>query len=106
MGQEARARKGRCFMSKHTAGPWEITIQNSPLQPHPINRETAYKIDNEPKTEGLHPTEEQYANARLIAAAPELYQMLRLVRNKFANVLMDCQKEEIDKLLSKAEGVQ
>ena len=45
------------------------------------------------------------ANAALIAAAPEMYQMLRLVRMRFASDLKPEQIKEIDDLLEKAEGV-
>lgn len=40
----------------------------------------------------------------LIAAAPEMYQMLRLMRNRFAFELNANEKKDIDELLSKIEN--
>jgi len=40
----------------------------------------------------------------LFLAAPEMYQILRLFRNKFADELGTIHKEEIDLLLAKIEG--
>lgn len=50
---------------KYTPGPWKV---------EPIDRNGRYKIETE-----LHSTDEALANARLIAAAPEMYRLLHAI---------------------------
>ena len=88
-------------MSKHTPGPWDfvtLSIDGSAY--------TVFAVDDNAPSKKIcffeNPSDlgEQIANARLIAAAPEMYLLLRTLRN--------CMKGEasemIDEVLAKAEG--
>lgn len=60
-------------MSKYTVGPWDVVV--SSYKPYnflikPVPGQVVAEIDN------LESAEETYANARLIAAAPELLEAL------------------------------
>ena len=68
-------------MSKHTPGPWEVnytkaTTQIKPNDGHGIVATIPVRYS---KTDNLA---ENAANARLIAAAPELLEALKLVRHR------------------------
>ena len=61
-------------MSKHTPGPWTVKLNR--VERHPV-----YGPDGEPVARCLCPrpsTKEWDANARLIAAAPEMLEALEL----------------------------
>ena len=64
--------------TKHTPGPWTATLANTII---PAKRTriiaTAWRNSELPSI----PEEEQAANAKLIAAAPELLEALRSVRD-------------------------
>lgn len=74
-------------MSKHTAGPWDYTKE---LQGYYI-WQTARECGNNPQRVALaawgENAEQEEANARLIAAAPEMLEALRAVQ-KAQNALM------------------
>ena len=57
--------------TKATPGPWEVSIFNQQLG-NSNKRQTLYTIKDCEISYSIHPTEEQEANARLIAAAPDL----------------------------------
>lgn len=122
-------------MSKHTPGPWELTTDglgvcvalNSflhPTEPRKLTESECEKEGVEPCddytiadcSDGLlaRPSEECEANARLIAAAPELYRVVCMDRDKhlmgkaaFAKKYgIDWEKinDERLKAIAKAEG--
>lgn len=88
-------------MGKHTKGPWNLYEYknnfntNQWINVHCGTKKIAHITGNYP---------EYRDNAELIAAAPELYQKLRLLRQCYSNTLIDRHKKEIDDLLAKAEG--
>ena len=66
--------------TKHTPGPWSVINRGEPtLQ---VNHVTAWYVGGQPKAESsvavvyFNGTQEGAANARLIAAAPALYEAL------------------------------
>jgi len=72
----------------HTPGPWEY--QYSPYTSQDGQEIPAFEVHGEHKvcdTNENRPSEEQEANARLIAAAPELFQTLLF----FFNIMHDYQ---------------
>lgn len=98
--------------NKHTPGPWFIGamndalfVINEPPRPAPtdaVNTSLTTKViakPGEPFAEGFS-REEYEANARLIAAAPEL---LAIAREAFAHMPHEMQKE-VDAVLCKVEG--
>ena len=69
-------------MSKHTPGPWEYVRETEHMGGHPYTVAHKVKVGQELLTVGCHgyewePGKEIAANARLIAAAPELYEALK-----------------------------
>jgi hypothetical protein len=62
-------------MSKHTPGPWKIEHD---YKPYVINAGAGHTICAITGTAAIRPEAE--ANARLIAAAPEMLEALKLVR--------------------------
>lgn len=95
-------------MSAHTPGPWRFWDRED----HPFNR----IITNDAGDAGIAAPiarirgqelakDEQAANARLIAAAPELLAELKKRRDCLAKfVLEDDEIAELDALIKKAEG--
>jgi len=70
-------------VSKHTPGPWEYLTETTYAGDYPYSVGHKVKIGNEILTISCHGYgadkffEEAAANARLIAAAPEMYEALR-----------------------------
>jgi hypothetical protein len=92
-------------MSKYTRGPWTVNLETNTIE---TDRETVVAFAGEFK----NPTKKQLANARLIAAAPDLLDFV----NRFADDLY-CDADQINNthakdcicctaraLLSKIEG--
>ena len=80
-------------MSKFTKGPWKVTPHLDVMKGHyyiaPISIMTKkYMTVNE----------ETRANARLIAAAPEMYQHLRLILNG------EFSSDDVEQLLARIDG--
>lgn len=57
-------------MSKHTKGPWHVGMKPGPIVYGPQGEQVANMFVP------MLPEVEHYANARLIAAAPEMYEVL------------------------------
>ena len=74
-------------MSKHTPGPWEATGSNGYLNQCGIGRRSAHGID--PIGAAYGAGAELEANARLIAAAPEMYEALRLAQESIGRFTSD-----------------
>ena len=60
-------------------------------------------------TDGWDNLNEGYCNAHLIAAAPEMYEMLEYTRGllgklTFANMEIECAYSDIERLIAKARG--
>lgn len=103
-------------MSKHTPGPWyvstEYPIQVMKHMEHLVGKTafTDYVVAD--ISEGAFAGEEELANARLIAAAPEMFDMLHKAREAFARKLSGDYGAEllqdfcsdIDDLLNKVRG--
>lgn len=77
---------------KHTKGPWRVS------------EFTDSRVDgpNGPICSMVNDREESLANACLIAAAPDLLEVVLLLR--FSGWLNEGQKAEIDYVLAKVEG--
>ena len=80
-------------MSKFTKGPWKVTPHLDVMKGHnyiaPISIMTKkYMTVNE----------ETRANARLIAAAPDMYQHLRLILNG------EFSSDDVEQLLARIDG--
>jgi hypothetical protein len=108
----------------HTPGPW-ITAgpHGTGIAPASMPNErlaVAMAMDCELTEEDMYgddvPLESQVANARLIAAAPELLEMLRRGADAVGSVEADCDEhgidcyparhwwQDADRLIAKAEG--
>ena len=86
-------------MKKHTAGPWRIgkpSVMNGVQIFHDTFRNA------EPICIMPEKGRERTANARLIAAAPEMYEAVKQMRDMLLD--HDVDMTEIDALLSKIEG--
>ena len=64
-------------MSGHTPGPWFVYRGGSRGLPHIRNVDGLYVMDAPPRNGKLHASVRQDADARLIAAAPELLTSLQ-----------------------------
>jgi hypothetical protein len=109
-----RRRQGgrRREMSKHTPGPWAVLPEECDKAYIRIRGTTLgdrYKIANviTPMYEGVHEREamETRANARLIAAAPELLEALKRIKETGVFVGAIAQ-EMMDTAIARAEGEQ
>jgi hypothetical protein len=99
--------------SKHTEGPWEIDSSHYDTQllvvgneGHPI-AEVECNLLNTIFGFTTNPTKQQEANARLIAAAPEMLAMLHQwvdAMDCHCNLQGLCMMCETEKLIAKAEG--
>lgn len=103
-------------MSKHTPGPWIFENRDGD---HPLNDQNGWGCDGLWAVNGEFilgggqgwdgtyqgPTK---ANARLIAAAPEMFELLYKTRNHIDKSCRECESKaivpEIDALLDKIEG--
>lgn len=95
-------------MSKHTPGPWFINNYNAQID--------ADAFGNKPVCQLLWPTairseNETLANARLIAAAPELLEVLKECRKMYGGFAGSAHYpdearliDKIDAVIKKAEG--
>ena len=95
-------------MARHTEGPWELDDSEKYYRRGAIRRNgmvVAFMNDNwQPIT-----AEERLANARLIAAAPDMLEALRKVQGYFAPVthVGDVQmRDEVRAAIAKATGGQ
>lgn len=68
LDKEFKTWKGK-KMTKHTQGPWEVSFSQINAGKHECIVQFGFNIRENPKA---------YANARLIAAAPELLEALEL----------------------------
>jgi hypothetical protein len=87
---------------KHTKGPWDIKTPNTESLASPFSKiqdKQGYGIAS---LYTLPNIEEQKANAHLISAAPDMFNLLE--------ELLDCQgvlkeyRQDIEKILAKARG--
>jgi hypothetical protein len=69
-------------MTKHTPGPWEFDDKHSSGFPLLC----LYAADNRNPFHGSRSDDEQNANARLIAAAPELLEALRAITDQLERI--------------------
>lgn len=90
--------------TKHTPGPWgaELSPYRRTLS---VVSETTW-ICGELLNPSTMPEEEAWANARLIASAPDLLAALKLAKHMFIANELDLPRtfEVIDAAISKAEG--
>ncbi len=83
--KSTRAKEGRCSMSTHTPGPWThvngdvVDATNTKIQICGISMPSGY----------VPADHVGFANARLIAAAPELYEACQAVLGHFAGTVDD-----------------
>jgi hypothetical protein len=93
-------------MSKHTPGPWRASNatvyapnQNAPRQMIPIKIESGW-LDGAWESD-----DEAHANARLIAAAPEMLEALELIDGYDGDAIPVSQvRETVRAALAKARG--
>lgn len=90
-------------MSAHTPGPWRINDQrksgwmdNGVYISSPANIARIYKLEGGDK--------QLFSNARLIAAAPEMLELLKAMRTNEAILHIGARYAEIDEILKKIEG--
>lgn len=97
-------------MSKHTPGPWR-TFNGTDVFPDDGDREGERQIADCAMSHAM-PIDEEQANARLIAAAPELLEALqRLTAEAKLDGMdkragWDCWVSMADKAIAKATGAQ
>lgn len=93
-------------MNKHTEGPWEVIDPPEGL-PVIFDKEGFSEIAHICVPENAEPPE-IYANARLIAAAPELLEALIMAKQLInANTLLDAGNPaniKIEAVIAKAKG--
>lgn len=94
-------------MSKHTPGPWQLDPRPEDI----INGTEAYGVreseDHAPLAVVYADAPESKANARLIAAAPEMLETLELARKAlYSNNLQRIKGtyEVIERIIAKATG--
>ena len=87
-------------MSDYTPGPWKAYPVHYTMRKLPVT-DWCVRAEN---GEGIRPTE---ANARLVAAAPEMYNLLQKVFCWMADEgLNEPLRLHIDEVLNKAEGCE
>ena len=92
-------------MSKFTSGKWRAG-EHSPLMGISIFATgRPFRIA---RLEGYYPVEEEEANARLIAAAPEMYELLKDVAQWQGNYVWDtaCKAKELLARINREEGAR
>ncbi len=87
--------------AKHTPGPWEDHFCG-PFRQTVVDCPNELGLIAVPSERAT--IEEQDANARLIAAAPEMLEMLRRVSEFLGMTCPESLKEEINDLIVKAQG--
>ena len=95
-------------MSKHTPGPWEIKYHPDPCYryisgpEHIALAQVVWRVEEEERSPVCE------ANAHLIAAAPELLEMLILARDRIESERrrgeFDPLLRDIDEAIAKAKG--
>jgi len=95
----------------HTPGPWHSSKDGDtvygPSHRHAQSAELGVEMQFEPVicfVRGYHGSEEAEANARLIAAAPELLNALKLLYAEIEDEHMDCMRQA-KAAIGKAEGL-
>ena len=89
---------------KHTPAPWKVIIDLEEKHPIAVIDPTTEKHPQGPlHLCNVNPNlqDESYANARLIAAAPELLSLLEEFDGVFSNVLTNRAYSKADKALAK-----
>lgn len=82
-GVAAAVKKMAEEMSGHTPGPWVVKGGLEPDTLCVTDYESSYIVDRFKL--GVHPAEQKQANARLIAAAPDMFELLLYIRNLIAS---------------------
>ena len=81
-------------MSEHTKGPWELG-RNGDIEAGDVFSADRVSIcnvyDATLKCQQIEARNEAFANARLIAAAPDLLEALQQTKNVIRNILTDSQ---------------
>ncbi len=93
--------------AKFTKGPWRLNKQFDTFlcvdsQCHSMVCDI--DCDTDHNTGLIFPNKEQLANANLIAAAPEMYEMLECLSSQLTDINAHSAVNDIEKLLSKARG--
>ena len=95
--------------SQHTPGPWVISARNNPAGADISGRQGHHFICDILYSEGNHPIDIEYndqqtANARLIAAAPDLLEALRFILAYPENDLHEYSVKIARAAIAKARG--
>jgi hypothetical protein len=90
-------------MSKHTPGPWKVVTSWYDYSVEGPNGEEIIWQDGPYQTPTI-----KLSDARLIAAAPEMYELLGKIRGHIDSTCRECESKaivpEIDALMDKIEG--
>lgn len=93
--------------SKHTKGPW--TVDARAMNSCGVTGQTAFVANCSPRAGGPMKVDECQANARLIAAAPEMLEALRQITEAFERYLSGSESRlyevtQARAAIAKAEG--
>ncbi len=89
-------------MTKHTPGPWKVDLETGEIEAQGAVLGTIYGADDYPCCEE-DVSEECRANARLIAAAPEMLDALKACLNMVDGDGCPPNFDEIRRIVRKAE---
>ena len=88
-------------MADHTPGPWTVILRGERGTFHVPE---AQRHEADESDDGLDGYTISKSNARLISAAPELLEALKVARNNLQFLPPDDVVEQIDAAIAKAEG--
>jgi len=96
-------------MSNHTPGPWQTFPPNDPTEVKAIHGSPGMEVCDLIPVIRLGPGYKRIANAHLIAAAPEMYEALKKVKDHIKTIFPDSFEMSgvwtlVDSALTKAEG--
>ena len=96
-------------MPKHTPGPWRVTEAHGQTQVVAVNRHPEKAVTGIADIfDSIDGTREWGANARLIAAAPDMLEALKGALSEFDQMSCECVDDDIygyvEDAIKKAEG--
>ena len=88
------------MMTKHTPGPWKLIWHGNEIYPFPLSVHT----EDDDCWIARDGTVSSEANARLIAAAPDLLAALELMVNEFAMMIEEYGGSDSDSVMNQARA--